>query len=118
MVGEIADMLNLKHPEKKLLVDVSSDLPGHEIETVKKYPTRTTLTFIDDEMIEHVLSKASVGDVVKAKGTFTQTNYIPYRTTSIDTTFLVEKFTILEKTTKPKQRFNQVYSDALLRSVH
>ncbi len=98
IVGEIADSLHLKHPENKLLVDISTDLPGHEENAFRKYPNRTTLTILDNEIIQRVAGVFAVGDVIEATGSFQQSDYIPYRTTSIDTTFLVNDIKRLRKT--------------------
>ncbi len=97
LVGELVDSLLLKQPERKLLVDISSDRHEHEEAPYKRHPSRITLTIIDDALIDFIQSEVTTGWIVKASGTFTQSNYIPYRTTFIDTTFLTKKFEIVEK---------------------
>lgn len=97
MIGEVADILRLEQPEKKLLVDISPDMPGHEKKVYKKYPNRATVTVNDAKMVAQFLKTVSIGDVVQVEGTFSQGNYIPYRTTSIDTVFVLNQFSILEK---------------------
>lgn len=42
--------------------------------------------------MERFLSEFSIGDSIDAEGTFAQTDYIPHRTTCIDTTFLLLDF--------------------------
>lgn len=118
MIGEVADMLHLRSPEQKLLVDVSADAPGHEKTTVKKYPNRSTLTITNAGLIEYILSEVSIGDIIDAAGTFTQTNYIPYRTTCIDTTFLTRKFIVLEKPMKSRSQFDTRVLHRSYGSVH
>jgi len=43
-------------------------------------------------MIAAFLEQMSVGDTLKATGTFSQTNYVPHKTSYIDTTFRMLKF--------------------------
>ena len=41
---------------------------------------------------EYFLSEFAIGDAIDAEGTFAQTDYVPHRTTCIDTTFLLLDF--------------------------
>lgn len=97
VVGEIADMLLMREPKLRLQVDVSQDPPGHQETAFRKYPSRTTFTILDKTLIDDFLAQASIGCVVRLKGTITQSNYIPHRTSYIDTTLTVEGFTFLKK---------------------
>ncbi len=101
IVGEIADMLLLREPDRRLLVDISLDAPGHEKTSFKRHPTRTTFTIFDLHLIDRFMSTAATGDVVEATGSFSQSDYIPHRTSYIDTTFTLKDFKILEKTAVP-----------------
>lgn len=97
VVGEIADLLLMREPKARLLVDVSQDLPGHEDTEFRKYPSRTTFTILDMSLINRFLVDASIGSVVCLKGRISQSNYIPHRTSYIDTTLAVESFSFVKK---------------------
>jgi hypothetical protein len=97
VVGEVADTLLLNEPTKRLLIDISSDSPGHEKTAFRKYPNRTTLTIFDPTLIDKVISDFSIGDVIKAVGSFSQSGYVPFRTAYIDTTFEVKKIDFVRK---------------------
>lgn len=88
LFGEVADLLLLERPERRLLVDISLETaqttPGRN-----PYPQRTTFTLSDPALMERFLGEISLGDAIEAHGTFSQTNYVPHRTTCIDTTFLM-----------------------------
>jgi hypothetical protein len=96
IVGEVADMLLLDGADRRLLVDVSVDPPIEGEVHLRRYPNRATLTIRDEDVIRQFLSDVSVGDVAEASGSFSQSDYIPHRTTCIDTTFLVTRFRKLE----------------------
>ncbi len=101
IVGEIAEMLYMKPPVHKLLVDISLDPPGHEETAFKKHPTRISFTIANQDLMDRFLAEASIGDVTEATGTFQQSGYIPHKTTYIDTTFLMKDFRILERQPSP-----------------
>ena len=92
IVGEVAEMLLLDGDDRRLLVDVSVEPPIEGEAHLRRYPNRATLTIRDEEVIHRFLSDVSVGDVTEASGSFSQSDYIPHRTTCIDTTFLVTRF--------------------------
>jgi hypothetical protein len=88
--------------DRRLLVDFSA-LPAVDVEhRQRRYPTRATFTIRDEATIERFLSEMSVGDVAEATGSFEQGNYVPYRTTCIDTTFLLEDFRKIQKPARRK----------------
>ena len=95
LFAEVAELLLLERPERRLLVDLSLepalepslDQPGRN-----PYPRRTTYTLTDPCLIERFLEDVSTGDAIEAEGTFVQSDYIPHRTTCIDTTFLLLDF--------------------------
>lgn len=86
--GEVADLLLLERPERRLLVDISLE-PAQDTPGRNPYPQRTTFTLSDPALMERFLGEISLGDAIEAHGTFSQTNYVPHRTTCIDTTFLM-----------------------------
>ena len=98
IVGEVADMLMLNEPKKRLLVDISTDEPGHERKAFRKYPNRTTLTIEGDEQIAQFVQTFGIGDVAEMQGGITQTEYVPHKTTCIDTVLLVSSFRKLPRT--------------------
>ncbi len=89
--GEVADLLLLERPERRLLVDISLE-PALHVPGRNPYPHRTTFCLADPALMERFLSEFSIGDAIDAEGTFAQTDYIPHRTTCIDTTFLLLDF--------------------------
>lgn len=95
VVGEVAEMVLLDGPSKRLLVDVSSDPLGEHMSA--RRTNLVTLTLTDEELIGRFLRDVSVGDVTAASGTFHQSNYIPYKTTYIDTVFLIAEFEKLDR---------------------
>lgn len=95
IVGEVAEMILLNEPNRRLLVDISSEPSLGRMQM--RCSNLATLTITDDEMIGRFLREVSVGDVTAANGTFHQTDYVPHKTTYIDTTFLVADFQKLEK---------------------
>jgi hypothetical protein len=102
IVGEVADMLLMDGADRRLLVDFSA-LPAVDAEhRQRRYPTRATFTIRDEATIERFLTEMSVGDVAEATGSFEQGNYVPYRTTCIDTTFLLEDFRKIQKPARRK----------------
>ena len=118
LFAEVAEFLLLERPERRLLIDLSLepavppalDRPGRN-----RYPHRTTYTLTDDHLIERFLDEVTTGDAIEAAGTFVQSDYIPYRTTCIDTTFLILSY---RRLTHPEQPFPapaDVAADALRR---
>jgi len=92
LFAEVAEMLLLERPERRLLVDLSLEPaigPSLDRPRCNPYPHRTTYTLTDAHLIERFLDEVSVGDAIEAEGTFIQSDYIPHRTTCIDTTFLL-----------------------------
>ena len=96
IVGEVADMLLLDGDDRRLLVDVSIEPPIEGEAHLRRYPNRATLTIRDEDVIHRFLSDVSIGDATEASGSFSQSDYIPHRTTCIDTTFLVTRFRKLD----------------------
>ncbi len=86
--GEVADLLLLERPERRLLVDISLE-PALHVPGRNPYPHRTTFCLTDLALMERFLSEIAIGDAVDAEGTFVQSDYVPHRTTCIDTTFLM-----------------------------
>lgn len=86
--GEVADLMLLERPERRLLIDISLE-PAMNTPGRNPYPRRTTFCLADPDLMERFLSEISIGDAIDAEGTFAQSDYIPHRTTCIDTTFLL-----------------------------
>ncbi|WP_434612957.1 hypothetical protein [Tabrizicola sp. M-4] len=86
--GEVADLMLLERPERRLLIDISLE-PAMNEPGRNPYPRRTTFCLADPDLMERFLSEISIGDAIDAEGTFAQSDYIPHRTTCIDTTFLL-----------------------------
>ncbi|NBE06116.1 hypothetical protein [Paragemmobacter ruber] len=89
--GEVADLMLLERPERRLLIDVSLE-PANHGPGRNPYPLRTTFCITDSALMERFLSEIAIGDAIDAQGTFVQSDYIPHRTTCIDTTFLMLDF--------------------------
>jgi len=97
VVGEVADVLMIEHPTRRLLIDVSRDMPRQEDNPARKYPNRTTLTIEDARLVDEVSGMLSRGVRVEARGHFIQSNYVPHKTTHIDTTFFVSELNLLSQ---------------------
>ncbi|WP_372838373.1 hypothetical protein [Phaeovulum sp.] len=94
IVGEVAEMVLLQEPSRRLLVDISFEPLLGRMNAPRR--NLATITITDDDMIGQFLREVSVGDVTAANGTFQQTDYVPHKTTCIDTTFLVTDFQKLD----------------------
>lgn len=95
--AEVAELLVLDHPARRLLVDVSVDPVDAGARSQPRPASRATLTITDAELIQRFVAELAPGDVVEASGTFCQTDYVPHRTTCIDTTFLVQDFRRIDR---------------------
>jgi hypothetical protein len=91
-VGEVAEMLLLDGPTPRLLVDISVQPAIEGEQRQGGYPNRATFTITDPIIIERFLREMSTGDIAQASGSFSQSDYIPHRTTYIDTTFIMSDF--------------------------
>lgn len=95
--AEVAEVLVLDHPERRLLVDVSIDPVDPLHRTQPRAASRATLTITDADILHRFIAETSPGDLIEASGTFVQTDYVPHRTTCIDTTFLVQDFRKIDR---------------------
>jgi hypothetical protein len=95
-IGEVADMLLLREPKLKLLVDISLDPPGHEETAFRKYPNRTSYSISARNLIDRFLAEVAIGKVVELHGRFSQSAYIPHKTAYIDTVFTIDSFTVVK----------------------
>lgn len=84
--GEVAEMLLLSGEEPRLLVDLSVE-PVYDDKGMRRHTPRATFTISDPELMRRFLAEMAVGDVAEAEGSFAQGDYLPHRTTYIDTTF-------------------------------
>lgn len=89
--GEVAEMLLLGGDEPRLLVDLSTE-PLHDDKGPRHHTPRATFTLTDPELIRRFLDEVRLGDVAEAEGAFRQGDYIPHRTTCIDTVLTVTAF--------------------------
>lgn len=92
VLGEVAGFLQLKGPERRLLVDISTEVRNPYNPHTRPYESRTCFTITQANLIEAFLEKLAVGDTIEATGTFAQTNYVPHKTSYIDTTFQMLDF--------------------------
>lgn len=95
--AEVAELLMLDHPTRRLLVDVSLDPVDTGARSHARPASRATLTIEDEDLIRRFLTELAPGDLAEASGTFHQTDYVPHRTTCIDTTFLVQDFRRIDR---------------------
>ncbi|SHJ10149.1 hypothetical protein SAMN05444000_10547 [Shimia gijangensis] len=116
--GEVAGFLLLKEPEKRLLVDISS-LP-RDLHAAKQrgYASRTCFSIFEEDLITGFLRQMSVGDTIKATGTFAQTNYVPHKTSYIDTTFHLLDFRKIDRNVGALEMNGQVIEPAPGAMVH
>lgn len=92
VLGEVAGFLLLKEPEKRLLIDISTQMGEPGASAQRAYTSRTCFSISQEDLITAFLKHMSVGDTIKATGTFSQTNYVPHKTSYIDTTFRMLNF--------------------------
>lgn len=93
--AEVAHVLRQKEPETIVYIDVCTEPEDGDLPNVLKYPTRTTLTITDRDLIERLPDDLGPGAVLRARGTFRQGSYVPYKTSQIDTTFELSDIEIL-----------------------
>ncbi len=89
--GEVAEMLLLGGEQPRLLVDLSTE-PLHTGQGPRQHTPRATFTITDPELIRRFLQEVRQGDTAEAEGAFRQGDYIPHRTTCIDTVFTITGF--------------------------
>lgn len=94
--GEVVETLLVSHPDRRLLVDIVVDTSGMDVDQGLR-PTRTCFSILEDDLIEVFKKTVSVGDLLRAEGTFSQSNYIPHKTSYIDTTFRMQTFRKIER---------------------
>lgn len=94
--GEVADMLLIGGEDPRLLVDLSTE-PLTDDHGPRRHTPRATFTLTDPELIRRFLHEVKTGDMAEAEGTFRQGDYIPHRTTCIDTVFTVTAFKRLSR---------------------
>lgn len=118
IIGEVADMLFLDGPEPRLLVDVSVDPAGSTDARGRRHPTRTCFSLFDKELIVSFQDQVEVGDIINANGSFSQADYIPHRTSHIDTTFHMLNFQRLRKPSFDLMFQGRVVEPAMGSSIH
>ncbi|MBC2835666.1 hypothetical protein [Paragemmobacter straminiformis] len=110
--GEVAEMLLLSGEEPRLLVDLSVE-PVFDDTGKRRHTPRASFTVTDPELIRRFLAEMAVGDVFEAEGSFAQGDYLPHRTTYIDTTFTLLGYRRLSR----PARTGQVAAEPALPSV-
>lgn len=98
--GEVAEMLLLGGEEPRLLVDLSTE-PLHGGGTARHHTPRASFTITDPELIRRFLHEVKLGDTAEAEGAFRQGDYIPHRTTCIDTVFTITAFKRISRRKQP-----------------
>lgn len=96
VLGEVVETLMVSHPDRRLLVDIIVDDPNGEGVSGGMATTRTCFSVMEEDLISAFEETVSVGDIVRAEGTFFQSNYIPHKTSYIDTTFKLQSFWKIE----------------------
>lgn len=89
--GEVAEMLLLGGEEPRLLVDLSTE-PLADDMGPRRHTPRASFTITDPELIRRFLNEIKPGDIAEAEGAFQQGDYVPHRTTCIDTVFTIVNF--------------------------
>lgn len=92
VLGEVADMLLMDAPQQRLLVDISTQTQGEFMDGTRPYPVRTCFTIEEGHLIREFQEQFGIGDTIRATGTFSQTDYVPHKTSYIDTTFRLLNF--------------------------
>lgn len=110
ILAEVAHVLRQDQPRKTVYIDVCTEPEDGDLPNVMKYPTRTTLTVTDLDLIERLPGSLAPGAIIRAKGTFQQGSYVPYKTSQIDTTFELTDVEILFNGARTKQSSQRVTS--------
>ncbi len=107
--GEVAARLLIREPEFKLLVDISPTPAADAKAPGFRYPNRVSFTLECEWLIDRFLDEVKIGEVVEAKGTFIQSNYIPHKTSQIDTTFKMVSFERPHRALKDLNHAGRIY---------
>lgn len=89
--GEVAEMLLLSGESPRLLVDLSTE-PLADDRGLRRHTPRASFTITDPELIARFQAECRIGDVAEAEGTLAQGDYIPHRTSHIDTVLTIHSF--------------------------
>lgn len=116
--GKVVETLLLEHPERRLLVDIAVELPELENSEIQPANARTCFTVLDEELIDAFRSNVTVGDIIRADGTFSQSNYVPHKTSYIDTTFQMQNFCIVAPDLPLLTYENRVFAPSPSRHLH
>ncbi|MEY4698225.1 MAG: hypothetical protein RIT14_2653 [Pseudomonadota bacterium] len=118
--GEVAEMLVLNGPQPRLLVDLSVE-PLPDDPARRFHTARASFTITDPDLMRRFLAEMKLGDVAEAEGTFLQSDYVPHRTTCIDTTFEMRDFRKVDRPlpveAEPEEETLQI-ADARPVSIH
>lgn len=105
IVGEVVEMLLCETPDARLLIDITAEAPKEGSEALG-YPWRSTFSILDADLIREFREKVGAGDVISAEGRFWQESYVPQGGLHIDTTFLLQSFSVVRKCAVPQLGFN------------
>lgn len=89
--GEVAEMLLLGGEHPRLLVDISTE-PVFDDKGKRRHTPRASFTIADPELMRRFLDEVKVGDIAEAEGELRQGDYVPHRTTSIDTVLTILRY--------------------------
>lgn len=98
--GEVADMLLLGGEDPRLLVDLSTE-PLSDDHGPRRHTPRASFTITDPDLIRRFLAEVAIGDTAEAEGTLRQGDYLPHRTTCIDTVLTVQAFRRIARVKAP-----------------
>jgi len=96
VVAEVAHVLRRDGPQTTVYIDICTEPADGNLPNVLKYPSRTTLTVTDPTVLSRIPRDLGPGAVVRARGTFQQGSYVPYKTSQIDTTFELADLEVLD----------------------
>ncbi len=105
IVGEVVEMLLCETSEPRLLIDIAAEAPKTEGDA-PAFVWKSTFSILDPELIRDFREKVGPGDVISAEGRFWQESYVPQGGQHVDTTFLLQSFTVERKCTVPTLSFN------------
>ena len=105
IVGEVVEMLLCEAPQARLLIDIAAEAPREGSDT-PSFPWKSTFSILDPDLIREFRGKVGPGDVISAEGRFWQESYVPQGGMHVDTTFLLQSFSVVKKGAVPPLGFN------------
>jgi hypothetical protein len=105
IVGEVVEMLQCEGPDARLLIDISAEAPKEDADA-PNFVWKSTFSILDPDLIREFREKVGAGDVISAEGRFWQESYVPQGGVHVDTTFLLQSFSVVRKCAVPPLGFN------------